>query len=158
MSPVGVYLHTHTPAPLRFLRLVSIGDGCWEWLGSRHGKGYGHFAVRGTTTRMKAHRYSYELFRGPIPEGMTLDHLCRNRSCVNPSHLEPVTNRENILRGEGLAARCARQTHCKYGHPFDEANTVVTKRQRICRTCHRRNGRAGAARRRARARLAAEQT
>jgi hypothetical protein len=97
-----------------------------------------------------AHRVVYTLLVGPIPEGFTLDHTCHNadstcpggwgcphRRCCNPAHLEPVTHQENILRGEGEAARHSRQTHCVNGHPFDEANTYVRPRGtgRDCRTC-----------------------
>ena len=85
-----------------------------------------------------AHRFSYELHVGPIPTGLTLDHLCRNTLCVNPAHLEPVTMRENILRGYSPSANGARATHCPHGHPYNERNTGITKTNgaRFCRTCH----------------------
>jgi hypothetical protein len=82
-----------------------------------------------------AHRYGYELQVGSVPDGLTLDHLCRNRACVRASHLEPVTSKVNILRGEGLAAKNAAKTHCDNGHLFSEANTLRTSIQRVCRIC-----------------------
>ena len=113
------------------------GD-CWPWLASRNEGGYGQF--RGALGGGMAHRFAYEAIVGPIPEGLTLDHLCRNRACVNPAHLEPVTSRVNTLRGDGLAARRARQTHCKRGHEFTPENGYVYtdpkgRERRICRAC-----------------------
>jgi hypothetical protein len=109
---------------------------CWEWEGTRNPKGYGRLAVGRTS--VPAHRYAYELLIGPFPPGLVSDHLCRNRGCVNPSHIEPVTNRENILRGRTLPAENIKRTHCKRGHPFDEANTYITsKGARDCRACKR---------------------
>lgn len=116
-------------------------SGCWEWSGKRDKRGYGNKQIhKPRPTSQQAHRWVYEKLVGPIPKGLTLDHLCRNRLCVNPDHLEPVTSRENILRGTGGAALNARKTHCKRGHPFDAANTfsspsAPTKRQ--CRVCRR---------------------
>lgn len=108
---------------------------CWLWLACQDGKGYGLFWVG---RYVRAHRFAYELLVGPIPEGLQLDHLCRVRHCVNPAHLEPVTNRENVLRGEGLPAQAARKTHCPHGHPYDEANTLGrSDGSRVCRTCNR---------------------
>lgn len=87
-----------------------------------------------------AHRIAYELVRGQVPEGLVLDHLCRNRACCNPDHLEAVTNYVNVVvRGEGLSARHARAAHCKRGHAFTDDNTYITpKGARVCRVCQRR--------------------
>jgi hypothetical protein len=131
-------------APLeRFWLYVTRGsvDECWEWRGCRQ-RGYGIFGVGVKTLR--AYRWLYELERGPIPEGRQLDHLCRNRACVNPAHLEPVTRKQNILRGECPSAVNARKTHCVNGHHLSGAN-VKMKRQsnkrggyfRRCRLCSR---------------------
>ena len=90
---------------------------------------------------MYAHRWSYEYFVGSIPKDLTIDHLCRNTLCVNPKHLDPVTRKENILRGEGFAARNARKTHCIYGHEFTKLNTYLQRENggvwRKCRKCRR---------------------
>lgn len=114
------------------------GDGCWTWEGGLH-KGYGT-ALDETGRSTKVHRIVYRWLVGPIPEGLTLDHLCRNRACVRPSHLEPVTVRENILRGVGPTAREARKTHCKWGHEFSAENTRWDKLGRRCGICHTRRG------------------
>jgi len=96
--------------------------------------GYGKVNIDGKAKL--AHRVVYEALVGPIPEGLQLDHLCRNRACVNPAHLEPVTQRVNILRGTGTAAVHAAKTHCINGHPFDEANTYLYQgNKRMCRRC-----------------------
>lgn len=86
-------------------------SGCWEWIGTLSSEGYGRFE------KDLAHRVSYRRSVGPIPEGLQLDHLCRNRRCVNPEHLEPVTGRINTLRGETLPAMNAAKTECIHGHP-----------------------------------------
>lgn len=109
-------------------------DDCWEWLRGKS-EGYGSFA--NTNGSDRAHRISYELLVGPVPEGLELDHLCRNRCCVNPAHLEPVTRRENILRGDGLTANRARKTHCIRGHEFTPENTRWKGTRRNCRECER---------------------
>lgn len=107
---------------------------CWIWKGSRSVAGYGY--VRSGSRNTCAHRVVYELLVGPIPEGLVIDHLCRNPSCVNPAHLEPVTQAENILRGLGPVAANAKKTECVHGHSFDEANTYVDSNGgRKCRTC-----------------------
>lgn len=126
-------------ASVRFVAFVQPSDGCWLWQGTAAG-GYGLFGPN-REDKGYAHRYAWELVHGPIPDGLTLDHLCRTPICVNPWHLEPVTMRENLLRGDGPPARNARMTHCKNGHPFDEANTYVWRNTRRCRTCCRENGR-----------------
>lgn len=93
------------------------GEGCWQWLGEISRNGYGLAYYKGRAYR--AHRAVYEVARGPIPEGLQLDHLCRVRHCVRPSHLEPVTNWENTRRGIGPFAARANQTLCQNGHPYD---------------------------------------
>lgn len=111
-------------------------SGCWDWRASTDAGGYGQMRVgpRGSSRLRPAHRLAYELLVGPIPEGLDLDHLCRNRRCVNPAHLEPVTRSENLRRG----ARSALATHCPRGHAFDDENTLRTSRgHRYCRTCNR---------------------
>ncbi len=99
---------------------VEKSDECWLFTGPV-GDGYGRIWVNGQ--RKYAHVAAYEQIHGHVPEGLVIDHLCRNRSCVNPAHLEPVTNRENVLRGNGITAVNARKTHCVHGHPFDDVNT-----------------------------------
>lgn len=116
---------------------VQKSDECWLWTGWVTPNGYGQIREGSRNARvLYAHRVAYELFMGPVPEGLQLDHLCRVRHCVNPFHLEAVTTRENTLRGTGPAAKCARVTHCPQGHPYDEENTHVDRRgKRVCRAC-----------------------
>jgi hypothetical protein len=110
-------------------------SGCWLWTGS-DSFGYGYFSVG--HKRCRAHRVSYEMFRGPIPAGLQLDHLCRVRCCVNPSHLRACTQRENTLAPGSLARSkaYAEATHCLRGHPLVPENLRATK-HRQCKTCHR---------------------
>lgn len=124
--------HVDRDGPLPLVR-PDLGP-CWEWTAARNKKGYAIFNYHGGNT---GHRFAYIHFVGEIPSGLVLDHLCRNRGCVNPGHLEPVTNRENIMRGEGSAVINSKKTHCKRGHEFTPANTVMTHGGRNCLTCRR---------------------
>jgi hypothetical protein len=123
-----------TPPEKRFWSGVEKTADCWLWLGQVR-NGYGRMRLNGKL--ISVHRFAYELLVGPIPDGLTLDHLCRNRSCVNPDHLEPVTMTVNCLRGESFAARNARQTHCRHGHEFTAQNTYRRPghSNRYCRKC-----------------------
>lgn len=105
--------------------------GCIRWTGSVMKTGYGRVSVNGIN--MLAHRVAYEHEIGPIPSGLVLDHLCRNRWCINPQHLEPVTITENILRGVGTGAKNKRKTHCIYGHDLSDAYRYP--HGRVCRKC-----------------------
>lgn len=118
-------------------RVDKSGD-CWLWIGCLGGGGYGAFKIGGARLKKQfvAHRWAYQQLRGPIPDGMTLDHLCRVRRCVNPDHLEVVTLGENVLRGEGLTAQRARQVFCLRGHLLVGDN-LYRQRRRCCRVCHR---------------------
>lgn len=120
---------------------ISDPNGCWIWTGYVNPKGYGNFHSPGRSKLV--HRIAYELLIGQVPADLCLDHLCRNRRCCNPSHLEPVTPRVNNLRGEGLAAICAAKTHCKNGHEYTPENTYWEKgKKRKCRICKTNNMRA----------------
>jgi len=110
---------------------ILVGDECWEWIGATSG-GYGGLKVDGRMA--KAHRLVYELLVGPIPDGLELDHLCRNTSCVKPSHLEPVTHAENVRRGRA-GENSKVKTQCPQGHLYTGDNLVVTNGRRVCRTC-----------------------
>ena len=123
----------------RFWSHVDVRDEaeCWNWLAAKTSGGYGRF--RTPKTHLLAHRVSYELSVGPIAQGLQLDHLCRNRSCVNPTHLEPVTPRVNTLRGVSVSAVNAAKTTCKRGHPLAGPNLYLrTDGARVCRKCRAR--------------------
>ena len=110
---------------------------CWLWTGALDRGGYGNAFRIGRKMR-KPHQVAWELYnRALIPEGLAIDHLCRVHNCVNPSHLEPVTCRENLMRGETIARRNGARTHCPQGHPYDEANTSMKNGSRVCRACHK---------------------
>lgn len=126
---------TQPTAEERFWANVDKGTSgdCWSWTGADNGSGYGRLWVNGV--RIYAHRYAYELLVAPISDGLHIDHLCRNRRCVNPDHLEPVTRKENILRGVSPPAERARATHCIRGHKFDGQR--ANRNERVCRICDR---------------------
>lgn len=127
-----------SPAIERLLawREIDEHSGCWVWDRSICGSGYGR--IRSDGTQWLAHRLSYELFRGPIPAELVIDHLCRNRKCINPAHLEVVTNRENGLRSPLIRGK----THCAQGHEFNAENTYWYRGQRRCKSCRRDRSRA----------------
>lgn len=132
-----------TTLPARFWNKVDQTSECWTWVAYCTPRGYGRYNLDGRICF--AHRVAYEDQRGPIPDGLELDHLCRNTSCVNPDHLEPVTRRENILRGLGpivlnqnrmrYAASKRARTHCKRGHEYTPENTRYLTSGRECRAC-----------------------
>lgn len=112
-------------------------DACWPWTGWVDPQGYAELRSGGGRSKKRpAHRVGYEAMRGPIPGGLTIDHLCRNRRCCNPAHLEPVTQRVNTLRGDSPWVQRSRQQHCVNGHPFDVENTHYRPNgTRQCRAC-----------------------
>ena len=132
------------PVDARFWEKVNKTGGCWEWTGARYWHGYGVFNHADTSY---AHRVAWMLERGPIPEGLELDHLCKNKLCVRPGHLEPVTHVENVQRA-GSWWRA--QTHCKNGHEYTEETTLWWRGNRRCLICKRAAARRYNARRRGR--------
>lgn len=116
-------------------------SGCWIWTGARIRTGYGRFHDVNIRKVVYAHRWSYERFVGQIPDGLQIDHLCKNTSCVNPQHLEPVTCRENLMRSSGPSSIAAKKTHCVNGHIYDHENTYYWNGERRCRACGRANHR-----------------
>lgn len=122
----------------RFWMKVEKTETCWVWLGAKQSDGYGCFGVNGKI--LLSHRFSYELLKGDIPKGLELDHLCRNVKCINPSHLEAVTHKENMRRGNSnkIHHHNRDKTHCNYGHPFSGGNLLVYGSHRHCKICDKR--------------------
>lgn len=121
----------------RFWSKVQQSGDCWVWT-SEQSRGYGRIRISGRN--VLAHRWSYEAMIGPIPDGLQIDHLCRNRLCVNPYHLEPVTAKVNIQRREEARVAAGIPTHCARGHEFTPSNTIVksgNNGKRACRRCQR---------------------
>ncbi|RYF11404.1 MAG: HNH endonuclease [Oxalobacteraceae bacterium] len=112
-------------------------EGCWLWKGQINRGGYGKLVakIEGKRRILSAHRAVYEHLVSQIPAGMQLDHLCRNRACVNPSHLEPVSNRENVMRGHSHVAANPAKTHCPQGHEYAGHNLILYRSYRYCRAC-----------------------
>jgi hypothetical protein len=133
-------LMTRTLVEERFWQKVDKDGpgGCWLWRGAKQHGGYGH--IRTGQRNVRAHRFSYEMLVGPIPKGLVIDHLCRVHNCVNPRHLEPVTQAENVRRGatvsSAFAAKRAARTHCPNGHPASDYFRSSDGRYR-CRACGR---------------------
>lgn len=131
------------PAKLFWAKVDADGD-CWEWMGARNPKGYGIFGTKGKN--VYAHRFAWEILVGPIPDGLIIDHRCKNTPCVNPDHLEPVTYSENITRGAGPYLTTIRRavTHCKHNHEFTDENTYTYvwngKVKRACIQCKKDRG------------------
>ncbi len=130
----------------RLMKMVSVyaSDGCWVWMGAVGSSGYGTMEVLGKTALV--HRVSYELHKGEIPAGMVIDHICKNKICVNPDHLRVVTHKQNTLENsDAPTAINAKKTHCIHGHPLSGDNLKLAvgttngkiKKERVCRTCQR---------------------
>lgn len=134
---------TTTPPLVRFWRKVLRTDSCWLWLAAKNAKGYGYFMHATADGRRAglAHRFAYTALVGPIPDGMTLDHLCETKACVNPAHLVPATAVANAMRsGMNVGRVNMAKTHCPRGHEYTPENTkriASRPNARYCRACHR---------------------
>ncbi len=141
MISIGVYSSIIKSPQERFNQkwIPEPNSGCWLWTACQNNKGYGSIRINGKM--MLAHRFSYEIHRGSIPEKLSLDHLCRTPLCVNPNHLEIVTHRQNVLRGISPMAKYAKQTHCKRGHLFSKENIYDVsnwkQKSRPCKICRK---------------------
>lgn len=118
---------------------LDLSSGCWIWTSATNHAGYAHYTLAPRRV-VRVHRYLYEQYRGAIPKGLVLDHLCNKRNCVNPDHLEAVSQAENIKRGlrPTLIHHCSKLTECKRGHKFNTENTHYSSRGRRCKVCRRK--------------------
>ena len=118
---------------------VEKTTNCWNWTGALNTDGYGQIKIK--QKYYQVHRLSYENSKGKIPVGLQIDHLCRNRKCVNPDHLEVVTIKENVMRSNGFPAQNSRKTRCPQGHEYSKENTGISKLHnftaRYCKACKR---------------------
>jgi hypothetical protein len=132
--------------PSRFWSKLVLDEatGCWQWTAALISNGYGSYFRAHGASRL-AHKTAFEVLVGAVPRGLELDHRCRNRACVNPAHLEPVTRRENTMRGlrpAQMRVRNVNKTHCKHGHEYVPENIYVCPRgKRECKTCQRERSR-----------------
>lgn len=134
------YSHAMNTMEKLLTRVEKVSNGCWEWRGYVNKKGYGQTSLKG---RDWAHRIFYRHFKGAIPQGTEIDHVCKNRVCVNPDHLEAVSHRENQRRGNSWVGRNYRKTHCPKQHPYSKENTYINPLgARVCRTCQKERNRA----------------
>uniref|UniRef100_A0AAT9JAA2 ORF17 n=1 Tax=Nitrosopumilaceae spindle-shaped virus TaxID=3065433 RepID=A0AAT9JAA2_9VIRU len=119
----------------RFMIKIEQNGNCWQWIASKDPSGYGKFMLN--KKLISSHRISYELFKGEIPKGLQIDHLCRNRACVNPEHMEVVTQKENLRRGDktNIGRNNRLKTHCPQGHEYIKENLVKSDPGRKCKIC-----------------------
>lgn len=128
-------MNRSTPAQF-WAKTLKRENGCWEWSGAHFHNGYGRARYHGRDT--VAHVIAWELTNGPVPQGLELDHECRNRGCINPAHLEPVTHQVNQMRGTSFVRENAEKTECLKGHPLSGENLFIRNDgRRRCRTCER---------------------
>lgn len=132
----SVLSQANETAITRFWRKVVPTEVCWHWIGGKNKNGYGQFQIGGYKSRtVNVHRFAYELQFGVIPTGKEIDHKCRNRACVKPSHLRAISHKENVLCGISFAAEFAKRTYCKHGHLLAGQNLKPSSDRRRCRLC-----------------------
>lgn len=140
---LGIRKRKKLPPEVRFFKyVVRREDGCWEWTGGKSRTGYGHFYCGPSgpyqpARRAMAHRWSYEHHVGPIPDGFETHHLCGNRRCVNPAHVQPMPYSEHCRQPGHCGVMRAHITHCPKGHEYTAENTRVKKGCRNCKACDR---------------------